>query len=580
MKKYTIEKKLDELLPKMHSLDKHILRSCDVLTKELYLSLLTAIAFEDKEISVKEANYLKALCLGVGDLDFEKLISQIVNIDERLEDILKSIQHEQLELWFFLDALIASMIDQQISQKEADLLGRLADALKLSRKEVITCLKLATVILSQDEKMLLDLLAEVPEAFPIYALHEAYNSQWFEARLSFTEDLANGIQLKGKYLIQKPITLSGEHDLNDLDLVFSGGGNLTIEKGAKIKISKSSFRQTEITCAENSTLTLNSCSLSGGKGFYVGLAASYVANHCSFDNLGISSDKATSILLEDVKFENVKGKRAMSLTNCMNVTIISSKFISCGYNLNGAEKEEGGAILMRDCAILIDKCHFEDCTASGDGGALSFWKSSYGIKDSKFVKCRSGCNGGSMVVHDTISAKGNKSYPCYDLVIDGSRGSDLPICKDTEFLSCYATESGGGFFDYDRYIRFEKCLFKNCSAIKNGGAGVYLGETNTEYISSYYVSGKAGCNRILRCTFNDNKAKEGSGLWMKKLNCYQHEDDFYGKYNDIHSSIFHNCDINHTHDAKLSGNAGNCLLANSNTFTSDDLSNQRVPSRI
>mgnify|MGYP002682145394 FL=1 len=105
---------------------------------------------------------------------------------------------------------------------------------------------------------------------------------------------------------------------------------------------------------------------------------------------------------DEVIFENFTDKRAMSLTNCMNVVIKKSKFISCGFDPKNTKKEEGGALLISGCAILIDTCQFENCTASGNGGAISIWETGYGIKDSKFFQCKSGLNGGAMVVHDTF----------------------------------------------------------------------------------------------------------------------------------------------------------------------------------
>jgi len=203
--KQPLEEQLDNLIPKLQQIDNHALSKADLHTKELYMNLLAAIAFEDRKVSEKEKRFLHALCNGIKEIEYKTMISGIDRIGDHLEEALKVIEKNNLKFWLFIDALILCRLDSEITDKESALLGSLADSLKLTPKEVSLCLKLATIILSQDEALLYELITEVPDGFPFYALHEAYNSPWFEAKLSFAEDLAEGLELTGKYFIHKPV---------------------------------------------------------------------------------------------------------------------------------------------------------------------------------------------------------------------------------------------------------------------------------------------------------------------------------------------------------------------------------------
>lgn len=556
--KQSLKEQLDNVNTKLQQIDNHALAKADTHTKELYMNLLAAIAFEDRKVSEKEERFLHALCNGIKEIEYKTMISGIDRIGDVLEEALKVIEKDNLKFWLFIDALILCRLDSEITEEESELLGSLADSLKLTPDEATFCLKLATVILSQDEALLYEMVAEVPKGFPFYALQAAYTSSWVEAKLSFAEDFAKGRELKGKYFIHKPVSISGERELKDIELVFGEGTNITIEKDAKLKITDSKLNQAEIICSEQSSLTLSNCSLSGGQGIYAGIKSTLSISQCRFEDIGISSDKASNIEFDEVIFENLIDKRAMSLNKCMNVKLKKSKFISCGYGIENAVKEEGGALLIKDCAILIDTCHFENCTASGDGGAISFWESGYGVKDSKFIRCKSGINGGAMVVHDTLQVK-NELKSLLGFVVSGGTGSGVPRSVDVDFFECTAANYGGAVMSYTRELRFANCLFEKCSALHRGG-GVTVIDSDL----------KEPYTRFFACRFVENKAKYGNGLWMARFRCG--DDSSLFTYdpeivtNDIRDSTFHMCTTNHIH-GKNSDGKSNCSLNKQNTFT-------------
>lgn len=556
--KQPLKEQLDNLIPKLRQIDNHALSNVDAHTKELYMTLLAAIAFEDRKLEQREEHYLQTLCNSVKDVDYENIQRRIDKIGDTLEESLKAIEENKLAVWLFIDALIICRIDSEITEKESKLLGSLADSLKLTPKEVSLCLKMATVILSQDEAMLHEMMAETPRDFPLYSLQAAYTSPWVEAKLSLAKELAEGREPKGKYLILRPVRISGEKELRDIELVFAGNAHITITKDAKLKITDSQLNNARIVCDEKSTLTLNNCNLSGGQGIYCQIGSSLSVSQCRFDNVGIVSEKASKIYLDETIFENLTNKRAMSLTNCMNVTLKKSKFISCGYGIENAVKEEGGALLIKDSAILIDACHFENCTAAGDGGAISFWKSGYGIKDSKFIRCKSGINGGAIAVHDTLQVK-NELKSLLGFVVFVGNGSGVPRSVDVDFLECTGANYGGAVMSYTRELRFANCLFERCSAPYRGG-GVTVMDSDL----------KEPYTRFFACRFVENNAKDGNGLWMQRFRCgdkssFMFEDPEIVN-NDIRDSTFHKCTTNHEHGKNSDGKTS-CSLSKQNTFT-------------
>ncbi len=558
--KQPLKEQLDNLMPKQRLIENHALSNVDAHTKELYMTLLAAIAFEDRKLEQREEHYLQTLCNSVKDVDYESIQRRIDKIGDTLEESLKAIEENKLAVWLFIDALILCRLDSEITEKESKLLGSLADSLKLSPKEVSLCLKLATIILSQDEAILYEMIPEVPNEFPFYALHEAYISSWFDTKFSFADDLAKGRELKGKYFIHKPVSISGERELKDVEFVFAVGAKITIGEKAKLKITGSKLSQVNITCTGKSSLMLSKCQLSGGEGIYCNIGSSLSVNQSQFDNVGIVSDKASKIVLNEVSFENLIDKRAMSLTKCTDVALKKSKFISCGYGVENAKKAEGGALLLKDCNILIAACHFENCTASGDGGALSMWDCVYEINDSKFIGCQSAANGGAMALHG--EGKMDESQPKGSgfLSFRNIDYTDISITKDSEFIQCIAGDSGGAYIDYMQVRRFQGCLFEKCSAKVKGGAGMALHTKGFRILEDYTSYRKY--TRILECRFRENKAPKGNGLWMSCFNCRSKED------RDIVGSTFYKCSTNHNHeDNSVYDYYDSCNLDYDNNFS-------------
>jgi len=135
---------------------------------------------------------------------------------------------------------------------------------------------------------------------------------------------------------------------------------------------------------------------------------------------------------------------------------------------------------------------------------------------------------------------------------DSDNGRNASITSDSKFLECSA-DSGGAYFDFNKSVRFQGCMFEKCSAKKKGGAGMALCQETDFGYNEYY--------RIYKCDFIENIAPDGNGLWMSNFNCR-------GLQDDIVQSRFHKCSTNHNHDFNAVWNMyTSCSLGSQNTFT-------------
>lgn len=58
--KQPLKEQMDNLIPKLRQIDNHALSKADVHTKQMYMYLLAAIAFEDRKVSDKEKRYVES----------------------------------------------------------------------------------------------------------------------------------------------------------------------------------------------------------------------------------------------------------------------------------------------------------------------------------------------------------------------------------------------------------------------------------------------------------------------------------------------------------------------------------------
>lgn len=411
----------------------------------------------------------------------------------------------------------------------------------------------------------MDLVPKFKELLPFEQLYDAYLSPWMDLKFSFEEEILRNDELSGKYLIDYPVTITGERELHHIELIFSGQGMIRILPKAKVNFHNLSIQNGYFECDKDCEVTFSNFNIMGGKGMICNDASLIDLNKGLLENTPMIFEKVKSVKIAETRFESYQNQRAMMFTNCKQVIISSSNFENCGYDLNLSEKQDGGAIKASDSYILIQRCNFEKCTSSSDGGALSFWNCVHWILDSKFFECHSAVNGGGMSIQGEEYAGSDLLNDEFLVYLDYSALGGRSITKDSEFIRCSANDSGGGFFDYHRTIKFYGCLFEKCSAKNTGGGGTYKSKDGDSYT---YYAGPWGYNRIKNCRFVENTAKEGDGLWSAFFNCIDHSNENpCAANNDIVDSIFHKCSTNHDHYKNSPDSSCTCYLPKKNKFT-------------
>lgn len=141
-------------------------------------------------------------------------------------------------------------------------------------------------------------------------------------------------------------------------------------------------------------------------------------------------------------------------------------------------------------AVNVFKTKFTNLQSTNNGGAIYTEKSNITINDCKFTSVQ-GKTGGAIYVF--LSKVNSKEVHLY--------------CKITNchFTSCSATANGGAIYlEATRAevnpITIEDCTFTSNEASQNGGA-VYGKQVRDELI-------------MQRCVFTNNKAAEGSSVWI------------------------------------------------------------------
>lgn len=521
-------------IPKIFRFERHALQKMDSLTKELYLTILIAIAFEDKVLAPSEDIYLKTLIGRMLNVEYTKIISKLDLLPEILENAIKTIKYHKLSLWLFVDSLILCRIDNKITPQESTLLGHLADALNLSSGEAMDCISMAEAILSRDNKRLTD----ISPNFPVIPICDTYSIKWSSGKLSFKEDISR-VKAKGKYYIADTVKLSGSHNLREIELEFGSNGRLLISGNSKITLHNTKFKFAKIDCSNNSELHLTNCVLENNSKIGLTKRASIRLNDCKVENSTINLQDANKIALQKVSFSNVKNKRALFIDGCNDITISHCSFKDFGFDKQDNKQEVTRAITLKNGIVVIEDCRFENCNSSGDGAAISISNCFFSIDKCEFIKCSSAKNGGAVVVYDTFTLKNPD---------DGS--NVYSTCLESNFDNCNAGDSGGAFFAQTPLIFFGACSFNKCKSKNRGGGLAMLGENRERDFV-----------RILQCRFTENGSKSGSGLWLEKYACSAENREF-----DVINSDFIKCSTNHNHRMNSLTPSHDCILQETNNF--------------
>lgn len=225
--------------------------------------------------------------------------------------------------------------------------------------------------------------------------------------------------------------------------------------------------------------SFNSCSAlkgNGSGGAFETTAKQLTITECDFNNCvagkgggavnlytisANNTSAGTSLTVADSSFSecnsgnsSTRGGGAISSTAREN-TFNNSTFTKCKANTTGSSVSDGGAInLIPDSSIFVETkvsgCSFSECSASGNGGAVSANSGDTTLTGCTFTGCTAVGNGGA--VNSNMSTAGA-----------------AVTMSDCSFSDCSSSKDGGAVYSTSSDMTLTECTFTGCTCNGSGG---------------------------------------------------------------------------------------------------------------
>lgn len=364
-----------KLKPSLFLIKGHVLENEEEYSKEIYATMLYAIAASDGNMKDGEKSFMERLIQGLDLQDSSKYIKRVLNVDEELiSEFLRLFSGTDYAHNFFVDSLILKGSGGDITEKSLEIIAEYAEVLTLSKEEVGCLSELAMAILEHS--------------------NEKYHA-WLEAKpkdiksrnfLCYSKGFASGIIAR------------------DEDYEY-WTGRFELNKSIDKKYKDIEIEEADINIAENCKLNFNSCSTvsmkkSKFKGYYgidVKNGSWLEIKNSTFKDF---SERALGVeFLEKVKIENSK------FLDCFNKKIDNIRKDILGNDVLGAM---GGALYAKDIIKLyINSSTFKNCSVEGK---------------------KYGSTGAAIYINsensEKIELKSNIFTSCNKEIINGSQNND------------------------------------------------------------------------------------------------------------------------------------------------------------
>ena len=438
---------LREAKHKLSKLEGHVLAEKDIHSKELYMILLSCTASVGGKVEKMKLSFLSAILNASGLKDgIEAYFNKALDLNlDTLKDFTDKMLLGNLQYNFILDSLILSTIDGNISEKESDFVGELAETLKIDKEEMEFLCDLTICILEQNNKSFDEMLNRVPNKLRIsefkpYLLH-------FIDGLPFEKEYITGeVHLTGKHIISKPIINEGTLYIENCIITFRGEGKITSREGSEVHIKASEIINGEFILEEKAKLSATDSLFRDNHNKRVFTLQqckrqNFIEN-CTFKNCELDDNGGVIYILESV------------------LEMSKNTFVNCKSN------KKGGAIYIDgeiDRVIYWANLKFSHCEGER-GGAIcqNSYNIYYFVSESIFDDCKASKSGGAIYIR-------NENYE-YDAIVTRS-----------EFNNCSAKYVGTIFLYYgyaDRNII--GCRFNKCISMDNyiSGIGIFNRSNN------------------------------------------------------------------------------------------------------
>ncbi|WP_179953293.1 PD40 domain-containing protein [Desulfobotulus mexicanus] len=140
---------LDQLKPDLLPMPAHCISRLDEHTKNIYITMLAAMAMADKSVTDNEARLLHLLQKSLGmDPAATRIFEQAHQWESSdLKDFFRAIREAELDKTFMLDAIILLRLDGPINDAATALLGEMAELMEMEESDIRGLTGLACKIL-------------------------------------------------------------------------------------------------------------------------------------------------------------------------------------------------------------------------------------------------------------------------------------------------------------------------------------------------------------------------------------------------------------------------------------------------
>lgn len=178
-------------LAKQYPIAGHILKEEDEYNKKLYLAVLSSVAQINKDAREEKLLYLNRIAEGVKyEGDFAEVVKLASEVNDKvLSDFIEYVNEKSLRYMFIFEALLISGLSGELNEASNTYISEIISYLKIRRDEVAFLVKLAIIVLEQNEKAYLEMADKIPTGIEIILFIKPYIKDFAKGVLVNTEKL-------------------------------------------------------------------------------------------------------------------------------------------------------------------------------------------------------------------------------------------------------------------------------------------------------------------------------------------------------------------------------------------------------
>lgn len=340
-------------LAKQYPIAGHILKEEDEYNKKLYLAVLSSVAQINKDAREEKLLYLNRIAEGVKyEGDFAEVVKLASEVNDKvLSDFIEYVNEKSLRYMFIFEALLISGLSGELNEASNTYISEIISYLKIRRDEVAFLVKLAIIVLEQNEKAYLEMADKIPTGIEIILFIKPYIKDFAKGVLVNTEKL---YYLYDSKVGIEELEILMNKEKSDKQVVFDNivlenieigwGGSVHINNMNTIKFINCHFVNWEssIVFRDIHEIKFTECRLINFKDYF---------NFVDIDN----------IIIKKCNLEDFDNGVFRTQRKCKKITITDSNFKKCKYSTEEYSGHGGCFRIGELKEFELIKTKFEDC---------------------------------------------------------------------------------------------------------------------------------------------------------------------------------------------------------------------------